>query len=320
MRFRTAIAAGLVSMRIHRSHEQTVRQPCGSEPELLTGLFQLANGCAWRRGLAIAVILLTVMACTPRDDGSSQSSLPARSPANPQKDPQITEDAEIVMGHCRLRLVHGLNAAINLSKTKAKIAYIRSGSCMACESLDDVVGDRICANNLIEKTVVVDLTGIGGSSVPKLQFLDEGRIIDEHLGAQFSLNNNAEVINRDYIDHFLIRNNLIRGDINGIESRRGTLSSRAKRARSLSGEGVSLIVMDGEDLSGWKLKNAIVGGCSLRGTDLRNADLSYSYFTHTDLTGAKLDGARMEDVRWNHVTCPDGQFSLRGPCGPGSSE
>ena len=78
--------------------------------------------------------------------------------------------------------------------------------------------------------------------------------------------------------------------------------------------------MDNEDLSGWKIKNAIVAGCSLRGTDLRNADLSYSFFSHTDLTGANLSGTRMEDVRWNHVTCPDGHFSPHGPCGPAAGE
>lgn len=270
--------------------------------------------------IAMAMIFLIAMACASRDEGAPQRPSPDPSPITPPPGTQVPDNTEIVLGHCTLQLVHGLDAAKELSKVQAEIAYVRSDTCMACESLDTIVGERICANSLQDKTVVVDLTGVGGSSVPKLQLLDEGRIIDEHLGSQFAINHNAEIINNDYIDHFLIRNRLIIGNIDQIESRRGNLSSRAKKSRSLSGEGVSLIVMDGEDLSGWKIKNAIVVGCSLRGTDLRNADLSYSYFGYTDLTGAKLDGARMEDVRWNHVTCPDGHFSLRGPCEPALEE
>ena len=266
----------------------------------------------------MAVTILAAMACTSRDDGVSQHPSPSRVTSPPNE--VIHNDTDITLGDCKLRLVHGLDAAKNLSESGPLIAYVRSDTCTACESLDSTIGDAICANSLQDKTIVADLGGIGGSSVPMLQLLDRGVIIDEQLGAQLLMNKNAASINIDNVDHFLIRNGLAVGNIHQIESRRGTLPWRSRQRRSLSGRGVSLIVMDNEDLSGWKIKNAIVAGCSLRGTDLRNADLSYSFFSHTDLTGANLSGTRMEDVRWNHVTCPDGHFSPHGPCGPAAGE
>ena len=215
-----------------------------------------------------------------------------------------------------MRAVPGLDAAMEASKEGPAIVYVRSDACSVSASLDAVVGERICANGLKDKTIVADVTGVGGSSTPRLLWVDGGRVIDEHLGSQHPLNHNAAIVNGDYVDHFLMRNGLVAGELGPIEARRGGLPTRLRERRSMSGGGVSLMMLDGEDLAGWKIKNAIVAGCSLRGTDLRNADLSYSLFSHTDLTGAKLEGARMEDVRWNQVTCPDGRFSPRGPCEP----
>jgi len=212
--------------------------------------------------------------------------------------------------------VEGLDAAVARRRSARGLILVTSRHCPACDDLTAVAGAVFCEQHLEDQVIVADVTHTGGSASPRILLYDEGRLVDEHRGGMILPSTNASAINRDYVEHLLLRNGLMEGDLRAIEARRRHLGAGDCADLRLPGHNAMLLDLSGEDLSGWKIKNAVIAGSSLRGTKLRGADLSYSLISHSDLTGADLEGTRMEDVRWNHVICPNGQLTVHGPCEP----
>ena len=139
---------------------------------------------------------------------------------------------------------------------------------------------------------------------PELLLIEDGSIVDRHIGGEIWSNNENHKFNLKYVRHLLARNEILPNSPSNY-----TYDIRLEEREQRESQTIGPAEVSNQDLSSTRWVDSSFSGTQMQQVDFRDAELQNIVFSGVDMTGADFEGASLSEIDWYNTRCPDGSLS-----------